>query len=224
MPANFDLLIFDLDGTLFETREDLASSVNYALGKEGFEELPLETIVQFVGDGAAKLIQRSLGDRATDLLCKGVLDTFLEHYADHCTGATRAYPGVAEIIPALNSQALAILTNKPSGPTESILEASGLQQYFKQVIGGDTAHGRKPDPAGIFSIMGELGFDPSRVLLVGDTSVDVKTARNANCRCAGVKYGFRPGDFDKDPPDYLLNEFKDILAILEDGAKLDNGS
>lgn len=224
MPANFDLLIFDLDGTLFETREDLASSVNYALGKEGIEELPLETIVQFVGDGAAKLIQRSLGVSASELLCKEVLETFLEHYADHCTGATRPYPGVAEIIPDLGSRALAVLTNKPSGPTESILKTSGLQPYFKRIIGGDTAHGRKPDPAGIFSIMEDLGVEPSRALLVGDTSVDVKTARNANCRCAGVKYGFRPGDFDQDPPDYLLNEFEDLLGILEGEARLDNGA
>ena len=213
MPGKYDLLVFDLDGTLFETREDLAASVNYSLRKMGLKELPLETVVQFVGDGAAKLIQRSLGGEATESLCAEGLRIFLNHYSRNCTKLTEPYPGVAELIPGL-PQSLAVLTNKPEGPTQSILEVSGLGAYFKIIIGGDTAHGRKPDPSGMLSIMSELSVEPERTLLVGDTSVDVETARNAGCDCAGVKYGFRPGDFIKTPPDYLLEEFPGLLKVI----------
>ena len=213
MPGKYDLLVFDLDGTLFETREDLAASVNYSLRKMGLKELPLETVVQFVGDGAAKLIQRSLGGEATESLCAEALGNFLDHYSRNCTKLTKPYPGVAELIPGL-PQSLAVLTNKPEDPTLSILEVSGLGAYFKIIIGGDTAHGRKPDPSGMLSIMSDLCVEPERTLLVGDTSVDVKTAKNAGCDCAGVRYGFRPGDFIKTPPDYLLEEFSELLKVI----------
>jgi len=214
MSTDFDLVVFDLDGTLVETREDLAASVNYALRATGIPELAVETIVHFVGDGALKLIQRSLGENNDRDLCDEVLETFLGHYEGHCTEKSLAYPGVAEIIPGLSPLPLAVLTNKPAGPTDIILDALGLKACFENVIGGDSEYGRKPDPAGLLAIISGSQVQPARTLLVGDTSVDVLTARNAGCQCAGVQYGFRPGDFTKDPPDYLLGEFSDLLKVL----------
>ena len=214
MNTHFDLVVFDLDGTLVETREDLAASVNYALRATGNPELAVEAIVHFVGDGALKLIQRSLGENNDRALCNEVLKVFLDHYEGNCTEKSLAYPGVAEIIPGLSPLPLAILTNKPAGPTEIILDTLGLRTYFGNVIGGDSEYGRKPDPAGLLAILSGSQVEPDRALLVGDTSVDVQTARNAGCQCAGVQYGFRPGDFVKDPPDYLFGEFSDLLKVL----------
>ena len=214
MSTHFDLVVFDLDGTLVETREDLAASVNYALRATGIPELAVETIVHFVGDGALKLIQRSLGENNDRALCDEVLEAFLGHYEGHCTEKSLSYPGVAEIIPGLSPLPLAVLTNKPAGPTDIILNALGLKACFGNVIGGDSEYGRKPDPAGLLAIISGSQVQPARTLLVGDTSVDVLTARNAGCQCAGVQYGFRPGDFIKDPPDYLLGEFSDLLKVL----------
>ena len=214
MSTQFDLIVFDLDGTLVETREDLAASVNYALGATGLPELDVETIVHFVGDGALKLIQRSLGGDSDEALCDEVLKIFLGHYEDNCTEKSVAYPGVKEIIPGLSPLSLAVLTNKPAGPTEIILDSLGLKACFGKVIGGDSKYGRKPDPAGLLEILSGTQVEPARALLVGDTSVDVRTARNAGCPCAGVQYGFRPGDFVKDPPDFLFDEFSDLLKVL----------
>lgn len=214
MSNKFDLIVFDLDGTLVETREDLAASVNYALGVCGFDEHPVDTIVQFVGDGAQKLIQRAVGQGAGPGACEKVLRVFLDHYTGNCTDRSLPYPGVQEVIPLLSPSPLSVLTNKPAVPTEKILNNLNLAGYFRQVIGGDSEFGRKPDPAGLLSLAAEAGACPGRTLLVGDTKVDVETARNAGCKCAGVKYGFRPLDFATCPPDYFLDEFRDLLAVL----------
>lgn len=214
MSSEFDLVVFDLDGTLVETREDLAASVNYALEVSGLDGHPVETICHFVGDGALKLIQRAVGQDADQRLCEDVLRIFIEHYTEHCTDQSRPYPGVREIIPRLSPLPLSVLTNKPSVPTGMILDRLNLAVNFSQIIGGDSEHGRKPDPAGLLSLVAEAVVSPGRTLLVGDTKVDVQTARNAGCKCAGAKYGFRPGDFNSHPPDYYLEEFQDLLEIV----------
>lgn len=214
MNTKFDLLIFDLDGTLVETREDLAISVNVALASEGLPVLPMETVVRFVGDGALKLVQRSVGEGFPDSIYESVLGAFLSHYQDHCTDHCECYPGVEATLEQLEPLRLSVLTNKPIGPTTRILDHLKLSSCFDQVIGGDHELGRKPDPAGLISLIESAGASPARTLLVGDTSVDVLTARNAGCNVAGVQFGFRPGDFAEHPPDYLLDAFPGLIDIL----------
>ena len=210
----FDLIVFDLDGTLVETREDLARSVNCALEAEGLPIHPMESVVRFVGDGALKLVQRSVGVGFPDETCQKVLASFLEHYLGHCTDHAECYPGVLEVLPMLAPARLCVLTNKPIAPTREILDKLALGSYFEDVIGGDGDLGRKPDPAAILSLIAKSKTIPERTLLVGDTSVDVLTARNCGCQVAGVQFGFRPGDFINYPPDYLLNSFLDLPGVL----------
>ena len=210
----FDLIVFDLDGTLVKTREDLARSVNCALEAEGLPIHPMETVVRFVGDGALKLVQRSVGVGLPDETCQKVLASFLEHYLDHCTDHAECYPGGLEVLPMLAPARLCGLTNKPIAPTREILDKLALGSYFEDVIGGDGDLGRKPDPAAILSLIAKSKTIPERTLLVGDTSVDVLTARNCGCQVAGVQFGFRPGDFINYPPDYLLSSFLDLPGVL----------
>jgi len=211
----FDLIVFDLDGTLVETREDLARSVNNALEAEGLPIHPMETVVRFVGDGALKLVQRSVGAGFSDETCQKVLAGFLEHYLDHCTDHAECYPGAIEVLPMLDPARLCVLTNKPIEPTLKILDKLSLSSHFEDVIGGDGDLGRKPNPAAILSLIAESKTTPERTLLVGDTSVDVLTARNCGCKVAGVQFGFRPGDFENYPPDYLLGSFLDLPGLLQ---------
>ena len=211
----FDLIVFDLDGTLVETREDLARSVNHALEAEGLPSHPMETVVRFVGDGALKLVQRSIGAGFSDETCQKVLAGFLEHYLGHCTDHAECYPGAIEVLPMLAPARLCVLTNKPIEPTLKILDKLSLSSHFESVIGGDGALGRKPNPAAILSLIKESKTTPERTLLVGDTSVDVLTARNCGCKVAGVQFGFRPGDFINYPPDYLLGSFLDLPGLLQ---------
>lgn len=214
LTMQFDLIVFDLDGTLVETREDLARSVNSALEAEGLPIHPIETIVRFVGDGALKLVQRSVGAGFPDETCHKVLAGFLEHYLGHCTDHAECYPGVREVLTMLAPARLCLLTNKPIAPTRKILDKLALCSYFEDVIGGDDDLGRKPDPAAILSLIKKSKTTPRRTLLVGDTSVDVLTARNCGCKVAGVQFGFRPEDFINYPPDYLLNSFLDLPGVL----------
>ena len=215
MKTEYGVLVFDLDGTLAETRVDLALSVNHALGESGLPRHPIETVVQFVGDGARRLVERAVGPGEKDEIYDEVLDSFLAHYTEHCTDQCEACPGVAETLGRLAPIPLCVLTNKPLHPTEKILQALDITPYFQMVIGGDSDFGRKPDPAGLLHLIETVGVPPGRALLIGDTRVDVLTAREAGCFCAGVRYGFRPDDFIDYPPDYLLEDMKDILEVLD---------
>ncbi|MBL06137.1 MAG: haloacid dehalogenase [Planctomycetes bacterium] len=215
MDTECGLIVFDLDGTLVETRDDLARSVNHALGESGLPRHPVEVVVQFVGDGARKLVERSVGPGKKGVIYDEVLDAFLSHYIEHCTDRCTLYPGVAKVLESLAPLPLCVLTNKPLGPTERILQALGLAPHFQSVIGGDSHFGRKPDPAGLLHLIKAAGAAPESSLLVGDTRVDVLTAREARCLCAGVRYGFRPDDFMDCPPDYLIESMEDLPAILQ---------
>ncbi len=219
MNTECGLIIFDLDGTLVETRDDLASSVNHALGESGLPRHPVEAVVQFVGDGARKLVERAVGPGRKGVIYDEVLDAFLSHYIEHCTDQCTLYPGVAEVLESLAPLPLCVLTNKPLGPTKRILQALGLAPHFQSVIGGDSDFGRKPDPTGLLHLIEAVGAEPESSLLVGDTRVDVLAAREACCRCAGVRYGFRPDDFIDCPPDYLIDSMEDLPGVLQKASR-----
>ena len=215
MNTECGLIVFDLDGTLVETRDDLAFSVNHALGESGLPRHPIEAVVKFVGDGARKLVERAVGPGRKGAIYDEVLDAFLSHYSEHCADRCAPYPGVAEVLESLVPLPLCVLTNKPLAPTEKILQTLGLAPHFQSVIGGDSDFGRKPDPTGLLHLIEAAGAAPESSLLVGDTRVDVLTARKADCLCAGARYGFRPDDFIEYPPDYLLESIEDLPEVLE---------
>lgn len=182
------LAILDLDGTLIDSVDDLAASVNHALGVVGLPARPRAEIRTFVGEGARVLLERSVAPRQ-DLL-EPALAAWWTHYEGHCLDATRLFPGMeAALAPA--GRTLAVLTNKPGRLARKILAGLGVLERFAAVVGGDEAP-RKPDPAGAEALLARFGASREEVIFVGDSLVDLATARNAGLRCVTVTWGLVP--------------------------------
>lgn len=185
------LIVFDLDGTLVDSSLDLANAVNALLRDLGAAPVAVEDVVAMVGDGSAVLVRRALTAAGLDPETPGALDRFLGHYDSHLLDHTGPYPGMIETLQQLSARAaLAVLTNKPSRATESMLTGLDLHRYFREVIGGDTRWGRKPAPDGLLNLCEAAGAAPADTLLVGDSAVDLATARNAGTRICLARYGF----------------------------------
>jgi phosphoglycolate phosphatase len=209
-------LIFDLDGTLIDSKQDLIHSVNAMLRELGRGELAEETISGYIGHGAPKLVARALGDGSTEAEQQRALQFFLSYYELHKMDTTCAYPGVAETLRKLASVPMAVLTNKPVRISVRILDAMGLSKYFRAIYGGNSFETKKPDPLGARTILSELGAEPSEGLLVGDSEVDVQTARNAGTLAAAVNYGFGVHDREAYPADIYLERFSELVRLLGD--------
>jgi len=230
-PHAIQLVIFDLDGTLIDSRLDLVHSVNAALRHIGRPELPEDVIASYVGDGAPVLIQRALGGEAVDeaLIRKG-LEFFLAYYREHKLDHTTVYPGVAQALAAIQNlsgpngssgrprgvpRKLAVLSNKPVVPSRAIVEALGLGHYFAQVYGGNSFATKKPDPEGVRRILEENGVAGGHAAIVGDSHVDVRTGRNASLATIGVTYGFAPHTFVDDMPDVLVDHPEELEKLFQ---------
>ena len=211
------LIIFDLDGTLIDSREDLAIAVNAM--REHLQMPPLDQslIESYVGNGVAMLVKRSLGPDASDGLAERGLEYFLRYYGAHALEHTRCYEGVPELLEKLSAQGhtLAILTNKPERITTDIVGGLEIRDYFFRIYGGDSLFATKPDPEGIRLLMEEAHETASGTLMVGDSAVDVRTARNAGVRCCGVNWGIQPESFELNPPDFLIQSPRELLLELE---------
>lgn len=183
--------MFDLDGTLIDSRHDLADAANALIAERGGVPLPVETITSMVGEGAPMLVRRVIRASGLDLDLHEALPRFLELYDERLLVHTRLYDGTREMLDSLAGVApLAILTNKPQRPTERILDGLGVTSMFNWVVGGDTVHGRKPDPAGLAHIVASAGVGASETLMVGDSAIDLRTARAARTPVCLVSYGF----------------------------------
>ncbi len=208
-------LIFDLDGTLIDSKQDLIRSVNAMLRELGRGELPAETISGYIGHGAPQLVARALGDGSTEEQRQRALQFFLNYYEEHKMDSTCAYPGVPETLEKLASMPMAVLTNKPVRISVRILEAMGLSKYFQAIYGGNSFQTKKPDPLGATTILRELNAEPREALLVGDSEVDVQTARNAGTLSAAVNYGFGVHDREAHPADIYLERFAELATVLD---------
>lgn len=207
-----DLLIFDLDGTLIDSKLDLAHAVNATRAHMGMGPLNIALVSSYVGDGAPVLIRRALGPGATEAAIQKSLQFFLEYYREHKLDNTRLYPGVRESLDRLRAagKQLAILTNKPVAVSRSIVEGLGLGGYFFQIYGGNSFDFKKPNPIGVQKLMAEANIAPAATLMVGDSSVDVETARNAGVRACGVRYGFAPETLSDPAPDMLIDRMEQL--------------
>ena len=205
--------LFDLDGTLIDSKLDLVNSVNFMLLEMQREVLPLATVASYIGHGAPRLVADALGHEASEADRKRGLEIFLAYYSQHNLDATRAYPGVVEGLQSLQDRPMAVLTNKPAKMSVEILEPLGLLKYFRAVYGGDTFEKKKPDPAGALSILKNLGADPRESAMVGDSDVDIKTARNAGMFAIAVNYGFGQHDRQAQPADLYVDSLQEIAAL-----------
>jgi phosphoglycolate phosphatase len=207
-----ELLIFDLDGTLIDSKLDLAHSVNATRAHMGMGPLALERISTYVGNGAPVLIRRALGPEVADAQVEEALEFFLENYREHSLDHTRLYPGVRESVERLHAagKRAAVLTNKPVALSQTIVEGLGISPLFFRVYGGNSFEFKKPHPVGVETLMAESGVEPARTMMVGDSSVDIQTARNAGIRSCGVTYGFAPETLADPAPDLVVDRMEDL--------------
>jgi phosphoglycolate phosphatase len=207
-------LIFDLDGTLIDSERDLVESTNATLRHLGRPELPVATVSGYIGHGAAKLVARALGPGADGQLRERALQFFLRYYEEHKLVHTRAYAGVPEALQTLSHMPMAVLTNKPERISTLILEELGIAKYFRAIYGGDSLSAKKPDPTGVEKILEQFGVLPRNALFIGDSEVDVQTARNAGMPVAIVNYGFGMNDRLAFPADVYIDSFGDLVSLL----------
>lgn len=211
-----DLLIFDLDGTLIDSQLDLAHSVNAMREHMGLEPLENQKIYSYVGNGAPVLVRRALGPAASDEDAARGLGFFLKYYREHMLDNTVLYPGVREALDEFHQARvrMAVLTNKPVRFSEGIIAGLGLAGHFFRIYGGNSFEQKKPDPIGIETLMNESSASRARTMMIGDSAVDVRTARNAQVKAVGMTYGFQPETLVADPPDILLDRMADLVPIV----------
>jgi len=218
-PHAIKLVIFDLDGTLIDSRRDLIHSVNAMLRHLHRPELPGDVVASYVGDGAPMLVRRALGDPKDEKLLKSALDYFLAYYREHKLDHTKVYTGIPEALQQIQANGtqrqMAVLSNKPVNPSRAIVEALGLGQFFTHVYGGNSFETKKPDPLGIRTILKETGVSAGQALMVGDSSIDILTGRNAGLATCGVTYGFAPQTLEQVPPDVVVDSPQGLLDIFK---------
>jgi phosphoglycolate phosphatase len=207
-PHAMRLLIFDLDGTLIDSRLDLVHSVNAMLRQFDRPELPDEVVASYVGDGAPMLVRRALGDPEDQKFFREALDFFLSYYREHKLDNTHVYEGIPLALARIQSNGsgrkMAVLSNKPVNPSRAIVEALGLAKFFVRVYGGNSFDTKKPDPFGVHTLLRETGVPPEKAVIIGDSSTDVLTGRNAGIATCGVTYGFAPHTVCEAMPDVTV--------------------
>lgn len=208
------LIVFDLDGTLIDSRLDLSHAVNATRAEMGKGPLPHEVIYTYVGNGAPVLVKRAMGPEATGEEVAHALEFFLDYYKHHAVDYTELYPGVKKSLEDLCAAGVtaAVLTNKPVRISRAILEHFDLSRLLAKVYGGNSFEQKKPHPIGIDTLREELGVTRETTWMVGDSYVDVQTARNAGVPVCGVTYGFQPESFREFPPDVLVDRLEDFAA------------
>jgi phosphoglycolate phosphatase len=212
-------LVFDLDGTLVDSKVDLANSVNHALAEFGLPVHPLPVIYSYIGDGASILIRRAVGKDGDDVL-PHVLSCFLDHYRSHLLDTTVPYPGVEKALrDRAGDYSMAVLTNKPLDMTRSILSALSLDRYFRDVRGGDSFENKKPHPEGLLRVIEGLGASPAETLMVGDSRNDVLAGKGAGAFTCGVTYGLGAEGFAAHSPDFTVDRFPDLFRRIRPAPK-----
>jgi len=214
------LIVFDLDGTLIDSQKDLANSINAMLTQMHRQPLPEEIIGTYIGDGAGMLVRRALGDPEDEHLVEEGLNRFLAYYREHKLDHTYVYPGVFTSLDSLRSmpdgspRSIAVLTNKPIVPSRAICDALALSPYFFQIYGGNSFATKKPDPEGLNTLIAEAGVAPAETLMIGDSDVDILTARRAGAWIIGCRFGLSSHTLENIPADCLVDMASEWATAL----------
>jgi phosphoglycolate phosphatase len=219
------LLIFDLDGTLVDSRQDLANSINAMLQNYHRPELHQDVIATYIGDGAPTLVRRSLGFKddheispREEEFIEDALVYFLEYYREHKLDNTYCYAGVLDTLRALqgnaNGRVMSVLSNKPVNPSRAIVNALGMAEFFKAVYGGNSFETKKPDPLGVRTLLKEFNVRAEEAVMIGDSDVDMETAKNAGIWSVGVTYGLSPETLVDTPGDVMVDAAKEWLEVF----------
>jgi phosphoglycolate phosphatase len=215
----YEHVVFDLDGTLADTRDDLVAAVNHALQTLRLPALPAQVVCSYVGEGAQRLLGRALGADHQDRI-DDAMPVFLNYYDEHLLDRTTAYPGIEQVVSTLHRSGvtLSLLSNKPERFSRRILDGLGLSPAFAFIVGGDSLATRKPDPCGIDHLLGLSGTPRNRMLLVGDSAIDMETARAARVAFCGVIWGIRPGELVHAPgAPVLVQRAEDLIGVVQHG-------
>lgn len=216
---SFNCLLFDLDGTLIDSRDDLADSVNLTLSELNLANLPVETIYSFIGEGVFNLINRSISanlkrEPEIEFSNHGV-EIFRKIYAENCLIKTKLYEAVAETLEELGDYQKAVITNKPHDFSVKILEGLGISHHFKIVCGGDSFAERKPSPIPLVETAKTLNCLPEECLMIGDSRVDIEAGKNAEMKTCGCVFGFRGRkELEKAGADFMIEKFSDLQYLL----------
>jgi phosphoglycolate phosphatase len=211
---NVRLLVFDLDGTLVDSKQDLAASINAMRTQMGLSPLPLELIATYVGNGVTLLVRRSLGTQATAENIETGLAFFLGYYREHMLDHTAPYPGVSEALDKLEGHKMAVLTNKPVNFSREMISRLGFDSHFERIYGGNSFPQKKPDPMGLNQLMEDFKVAPGQTLMIGDSDTDVLTGRNAGAFTCGVTYGFGAHTLEKAAPDVIIGDMRELPPLL----------
>ncbi|MBI1820822.1 MAG: HAD-IA family hydrolase [Nitrospirae bacterium] len=211
----FDLLMFDLDGTLLDTKEDLARSVNLCLKELGFPEKDHQAIYGYIGDGVRKLLGKAIGIESGPVF-ENAIHVFRKHYMDHLLDTTRFYPGMEKVLEHFKHKLLAVVTNKPADYTSRIIDGLGIRNHFSLISGSVPGGKLKPDPQMLSDVMDDLEISPNRALMVGDGVNDILAARSAGAKSCAVGYGLTlPERLKEASPDYFCNDILSLIGLIK---------
>ena len=211
------LIVYDLDGTLIDSRLDIANAVNWTLREFKLGELPVDKVSSFVGSGVRNLMLQALkelGAEPTPALEKSI-QLFRKRYGEHLLDHTRLHHSVRKVLEFFKDRKQAVVTNKPENFSLQILEGLGIRPYFFRVFGGDTGFPKKPAPEGLLEILRAARVSPEEAVLVGDSAVDIETGRNAGVKTFAVTYGFgKREEIEKAGPDRTLDNLDELISCL----------
>jgi len=208
------LIIYDLDGTLIDSRHDIANAVNWTLQELSLKPLPVEQISSFVGNGVLNLMRRALTEiQAPEAVSlERSIKLFRRRYSEHLLDVTRLYPSVRKVLEFFKDRKQAVLTNKPEDFSHTILRGLGVDSFFFKVMGGDQGFPKKPAPEPVYEILRSADVSPEEAILVGDSATDVETGRNARVKTVAVTYGFgHLEEIKKFQPDGILNDLEELI-------------
>ncbi len=215
MKKHIELIIFDLDGTLIDSKDDIANSVNFTLRELNLKKMPYELIYTYVGNGVEPLIRRALETAGGNGSIKKALDIFRAYYWEHLLDNTVLYPNVADTIKRLSEIKKSVVSNKSERFVKKILSGLDIEKYFEIALGGDSLKNKKPHPDMVNFVTERLGISNNRTLIVGDGAVDMECGKRAGAYTCGVSYGYRNRDELVDAgADWIIEDMGELLNLI----------
>ncbi len=209
------LIVFDLDGTLVDSKFDITNAINYAIRPMGLPELTPEDAIRFVGEGITRLIEKILGNDHAEKK-PYVMEKFLRYYSEHLIDNTMPYKGVMKTLQSMNAYKKAVISNKREDLSRRLLEGLGLAAYFDLILGADSVAERKPSPVPVLKAMEILHATPRETIMVGDSNIDIEAGKKAGVKTIAVAYGYKPIEYLKGADYIIRDSLNEIVSILEE--------